>query len=263
MLMVRCSDGAEIAVYDPNPGGSPTVLLVPGFLLPHQMYEYQVQELLRRGYRPVAFDPRGGGFSAAEVGDYSYSQMAKDILHIVNTLRLHQFVLVGFSTGGAVALRYMNQCGGQGVKKLVLLAAASNFPSGALMETAARLQQLARADRPQMCWELTRILFKQPHSEAVLEWFSSLVLAASPLGTSQFLENLCKEDCRWDLAHVHVPTAIFQGAEDVFLPCGLTEYQHREIGNSRLYTMEHSGHGLFYDELEPFNAAFFSFIAEE
>ena len=114
-----------------------------------------------------------------------------------------------------------------------------------------------------MCRELTRLLFKQPHSEAVLEWFSSLALAASPLGTSQFLENLCKEDCRWDLAHVHVPTAIFQGAEDVFLPCGLTEYQHRKIGNSRLYTMEHSGHGLFYDELEPFNAAFFSFIAEE
>lgn len=267
MLMVPCCDGVEIAVYDPNPAGTHTVLLVPGFLLSHQMYEYQIQMLLRRNYRPVTFDPRGFGFSQAPVGDYSYDQMAQDLLCVVNTLGLHQFTLVGFSSGGAVALRYMNKCAGKGVKRLALLSATApvwaqrpDFPGGVPMETAVHLQQLAESDRPQLCQAFTQLLFSSPHSAAVLDWFSSLTLAASPMGTCHFLQNLCQEDCRPDFAHVNVPTAIFQGARDKFLPRGLTEYQHREIPHSQLYTMEQSGHGLFYDELDQFNSVLLSFI---
>ena len=51
--------------------------------------------------------------------------MAADIYQIVRQLGLNRFVLVGFSMGGAIALRYMNCFHGFGVSGLILLSAAA------------------------------------------------------------------------------------------------------------------------------------------
>ena len=108
MFYITSNDGTKIAVYDYNPQGKQTVFLIHGWPLSHLIFEYQINLLTDCGYRVVAVDLRGFGRSDTPVCGYSYDQMSADIFQVVRQLCLKRFVLVGFSMGGAIALRYMN-----------------------------------------------------------------------------------------------------------------------------------------------------------
>ena len=74
--------------------------------------------------------------------------MADDIRAVVDALQLDNFTLVGHSTGGAIAIRYMSRHNGYGVSKLVLVDAAA--PIGFTTETANSFLKEALNDRPKM-----------------------------------------------------------------------------------------------------------------
>lgn len=268
MMYVKSTDGTNIAVYDPNPCGKDTVLLIHGWPLSHKIFEYQVNLLLDCDFRVVTLDLRGLGNSDAPKCGYCYDQMATDIFMIVKALRLRNFILGGFSMGGAIALRYMRICKGYGVRKLMLFAAAApiwtqreDFCCGVPIQTADDLIYQASTNRPQLCRDFSHtMLFANPHPESVLDWFEDIALSASGYGTIQTCIALRDEDGRADLCFVHVPTAIFQGLQDKVVPNDLTMYQHKMIPNSVLYNFEYSGHGMIYDELEKFNICMINFI---
>ncbi len=125
MYYITSNDGTKIAVYDYNPQATQTIFLIHGWPLSHQIFEYQINLLTDCGYRVVAVDLRGFGKSDTPVCGYSYNQMSDDIYQIVRQLRLENFILTGFSMGGAITLRYMNSYRGFGVCKLILLSAAA------------------------------------------------------------------------------------------------------------------------------------------
>ena len=266
MFSLSSTDGVKIAVYDWNPAGERTVLLVHGWPLSHKIFEYQLVPMLNKGYRVVMLDLRGFGSSDAPAGGYSYDQMACDIHCVVKQLKLHDVTLVGFSMGGAIALRYMNRFEGCGVKKLILLAAAApswtrrpGYPYGLTREYVNSLIAQAATDRAKLACEFShKQLFYCPHSQAVKGWFEDIALSASSIGTVQTAISLRDEDTRQDLAAVKVPTVILHGAKDVVVSSDLARLQHEGIADSRLITLPNSGHGIMYDELERFNRVFFA-----
>ena len=268
MYYIQSTDGTKIAVYDYNPQGKQTVFLIHGWPLSHQIFEYQINLLTDCGYRVVAVDLRGFGRSDTPVCGYTYDQMSADIFQVVRRLRLKRFVLVGFSMGGAIALRYMNCYRGFGVCKLILLSAAApcfaqrpNFPYGKPEQEVNDLISLARTDRPQLCLNFSCQLFACPHSDAVVDWFREIALSASGIGTIKSAIALRDEDGRKDLCCVHVPTYIIHGAKDVIVSNKLAEIQHECICGSKLITLPDSGHGVVYDQLETFNAIFMDSIS--
>ncbi len=264
MLYVRATDGVRIAVYDYNPCAKQVVFLVHGWPLSHKIYEYQINLLLNHGYRVVAIDLRGFGLSDAPACGYSYNQMAQDIYSVATALRLRCFVLVGFSMGGAIALRYMNRLKGYGVKRLILLAAAApswtqrpGYPYGLTREYVNQLIGQASTNRPQLAYTFSHEqLFASPQTDSVQSWFENIALSASGVGTVQTAISLRDEDGRPDLCAVRVPTDIIHGDKDVVVSNDLARVQHACIRDSRLFTLEKSGHGIMYDELERFNEIF-------
>lgn len=268
MFYITSSDNVKIAVYNFDCGGKHTVFLVHGWPLSHKMYEYQVERLTERGYRVVTLDIRGFGASAAPGCGYSYDRMAMDIYEIIMALRLNDITLVGFSMGGAIALRYMNNYQGYGVKQLILLAAAApswtrrpGYPYGVTREYADELIEQARTDRPQLSYNFSHNqLFACPQTEAAKNWFEDIALSASGIGTIKAAVSLRDEDGRRDLSAVKVPTVIIHGAKDIVVASGLVMIQNREIKGSELYTLADSGHGITYDELEEFNEVFIGSI---
>ena len=46
MFFISSNDNAKIAVYELNPNGEKTVVLVHGWPLSHKMFEYQIPTLL-------------------------------------------------------------------------------------------------------------------------------------------------------------------------------------------------------------------------
>ncbi len=263
MYYITASDGVKIAVYDFNPQSPKAVLLIHGWPLSHEIFEYQTELLLENGYRVVSLDLRGFGASDTPAFGYCYDQMAMDIHSVVECLGLRRFTLVGFSMGGAIALRYMRVCRGQGVCRLILLAAAApmwtrreDYPYGMTCEAVNALIDQAATDRPQLALSFSRQLFASPHSEAAVDWFRGIALSASGVGTIQAAISLRDEDGRADLACVRVPTTVIHGAQDSIVPGELVQLQCEGIVGARLVTLENSGHGILYDELDAFNNVF-------
>lgn len=263
MIAIKSRDGVKIATYDLNPGARKTIVLVHGWPLSHKIYEYQVEPLLCAGYRIVMLDLRGFGASDCPALPYGYDQMAEDLYVVVKALSLRQFVLVGFSMGGAISLRYMRIFRGFGVKKLILLAAAApcwtqrpGYPYGLTREYVNELIGLAKTDRPQLCENFSKQLFATPKSSSAVQWFQQIALSASGLGTVQTAISLRDEDGRKDLEWVRVPTQILHGAQDVVVSGDLAKLQQTGIAGSKLYTLKNSGHGIMYDELQCFNRCF-------
>lgn len=263
MYYITSTDGTKIAVYDYNPQEKQTIFLIHGWPLSHKIFEYQINLLTDCGYRVVAVDLRGFGRSDTPACGYTYDQMAADIFQVVRQLRLQNFILTGFSMGGAIALRYMNCFNGFGVCKLILLSAAApcfaqnfDFPYGKPLQEVNALISLAETDRPQLCRNFSRQLFACPHSEAVIDWFRDIALSASGIGTIKSCIALRDESVQKDFSHVHVPTYIFHGDKDLIVSKELAEIQHRCIRGSKLITLADSGHGIIYDQLEKFNSLF-------
>lgn len=165
-----------------------------------------------------------------------------------------------------VAVDFYN---GFGVCKLILLSAAApcftkrpGFPYGKTVQEVNDLISLAQTDRPQLCQNFSQQLFACPHSDAVVDWFKSIALSASGIGTIKCGIALRDEDVRDAFSCVHVPTYIIHGEKDLIVSNELAEIQHKCICGSKLITLSGSGHGIVYDQLDKFNAIFMDCIAE-
>ena len=269
MYYITVDGNVKIAVYDLNPTCKKTVVMIHGWPLSAAMYEYQTRILADRGYRVVTMDLRGFGLSDAPACGYEYDRLADDVFQVVQALRLNRFVLVGFSMGGAIVLRYMRRHRGFGVCRLALLGAAAprftccpGFPYGVPRSTAESLIALSQTDRPQQAYDFSRQLLACPHSDAVKDWFRGLALDASGIGTVKTAYALRDEDGCADLEWAKVPTGIFHGKKDQIVTFELGLVQKVCIPGAQLFAFENSGHGIFYDELERFNRLFIGFLEE-
>lgn len=270
MFFLKTRDNVKIAVYDLNSKSGKTIVMIHGWPLSQEIFEYQKRMLVHSGYRVITMDLRGFGKSDTPASGYSYDQLAFDVYQVIRSLKLTAFILAGFSMGGAIALRYMRLFQGYGVKKLVLMAAAAprftrapGFPYGMTKEDVNQLIQQAETDRAQLAEDFSRMLLACPHSDAIKNWFRSLSLEASGIGTVATAYSLHDEDGRPDLACVHVPTGIFHGKKDKVVPFELALLQQESIRRARLFSFENSGHGVFYDELSRFNQTFLTFLESE
>ncbi|MCL2108749.1 MAG: alpha/beta hydrolase [Oscillospiraceae bacterium] len=265
------SGGVKIAVFEYNREcGGDTVLLLHGWPLSHKIFEYQINLLVELGYHVVAMDFRGFGASDSPACGYDYNQMARDVHAVIKSLALSCVSLVGFSMGGAVALRYLRLFGARAIKKVILLAAATprftksiGFPYGVNKRDIDNMIEQATLDRPALSKTFAdEKLFANPHSRPLKDWFISIAESASGIGTIKALISLRDEDCTEDLKCITVPVFIIRGEKDTVVPPAVTDIQHKEICGSVLFSLKNSAHAVFYDELENFNNFFVKALVE-
>jgi len=91
-----------VATRDPN---QPPLVLIHGFGANLDEWGKLLPLLTQQGYRVVAIDLRGHGYSdRPEDGDYSIPAQAQLILQLLDQLGIERFVPVGHSWGSAITL---------------------------------------------------------------------------------------------------------------------------------------------------------------
>ncbi len=257
---ITVKDTIKIYVEDLNPMGKNTILFLHGWPGNHNLFEYQFDILPKWGFRCIGIDTRGFGNSDKPFNGYDYDTLADDVRGVVDALDLHDFILAGHSTGGAIAIRYMGRYNGYGVSKLALFAAAApslikrrNFPYGLEKETVEQLIKETYSDRPQMLQNFGNTFFFQHITESFADWFFQLGLQAAGWATAAVSETWIREVLFTDLDAIRVPTLIIHGIHDKVVPYQLGEVQHQMIKNSVLVPFQFSGHAAFYDQKDEFN----------
>jgi non-heme chloroperoxidase len=257
---ITVEQNVNIYVEDIDPGNGKPILFIHGWPLNHKQWEYQIDQLPKMDYRCIAVDLRGFGKSDRPWNGYSYDQLADDIRIVIDTLKLEDITLVGFSMGGAIAIRYMARHAGHKVSKLVLAGAAApaftqrpDYPYGMTVEEVNQLIKATYTERPKMVDDFGNMLFARPVTKSFKRWVYGLGIEASGHATAMTAVSLRDEDLRQDLSRIHVPTGIFHGVQDRICPFELAKLMHAGIRGSELIPFTYSGHGLFYDEMKKFN----------
>ncbi len=266
--MIMVEPCVRVYVNDINPSGNKTIIFLHGWPANYRLFEYQYNILPQMGYRCIGIDTRGFGNSDKPWSGYSYDRLADDVLQVIKALNLNNVTLLGHSTSGAVAIRYMARHCGFRVSKLVLCASAApsliqrpNFPHGLKAEDIEKVFiQRAYDDRPKMLEDFGKIFFYKQVSPPLSDWLFQMGLQAASYATIAISNDWIKEELFNDLPKIHVPTLIMHGIHDQVVPYQLGVIQNQGIKNSKLITFENSGHGLFYDELDKFNRELMQFV---
>lgn len=265
--MIRVEPGVRVYVNDINPTGAKTILFLHGWPANYKLFEYQYNVLPHHGYRCIGIDTRGFGKSDRPWNGYSYDRLADDIYHVIKELNLHNVALLGHSTGGAQAIRYMGRYNGYGVSRLILCAAAAPsfverpyFPEGVKEEVITDIIEGAYTDRPKMLNNFGNSFFHTNVSSGIYEWLFQMGLEAASWSTIAIANDWLVEETFNDLLKIHVPTLIMHGVHDQIVPFALSVALNEGIRRSKLVPFENSGHGLFYDEIDKFNYELSQFV---
>jgi len=105
----RSFDGTKI--YYEVRGSGETVLLVHGFIVNGQSWKRTelYKDLLTAGYKVIILDQRGNGFSDKPHDSTAYDNdaEAKDIMALMNLLKIKKYSAVGYSRGSIIVSRLL------------------------------------------------------------------------------------------------------------------------------------------------------------
>ncbi len=258
---------SNVRLHVTDIGQGQPVLLLHGWPLSGDMYEYQFAPLLAAGCRVISLTLRGFGRSDKPYGDYDYDVHADDIKAVLLALAVDNVTLGGYSTGGAIAIRYMSRHAGAHVSKLALFSATApscirrdDFPHSffSMEDVQGLIDSLAR-NRP---LALTQFAagYTSPLPVELAAWLADLSMQAMPYASVQTLVAMGEADLRPELASIQVPVAIFHGRHDKINSFALAEQLQLGLPHATLVVFEHSGHALFYEELDKFNAELVQFV---
>jgi pimeloyl-ACP methyl ester carboxylesterase len=90
--------------YADSGGEGPVIVLGHGFFLDHTIFSAQTAALGHR-WRVVSWDARGHGGTPDADTAYTYWDQARDVLGLLDHLRIEQATIGGVSQGGFIALR--------------------------------------------------------------------------------------------------------------------------------------------------------------
>lgn len=97
---------------------------------PHSSLDFEVttaEKLAQKGFYVVVFDQRGQGRSdETDPSQYSYQIYADDIKSMIDSMKLHEPILIGHSHGGPISIAFDRAYPGV-AKKIVLAAAPIDF----------------------------------------------------------------------------------------------------------------------------------------
>jgi len=253
---------ANVCLHVTDAGEGRPIVLLPGWPLSDEMYEYQYNDLMSKNFRVIGITLRGFGKSDQPYGAYDYDVHAADIHKVLKKLSVKDAVLVGFSMGGAIAVRYFAKYKGVHVSRLVLAGAAvpmwtqkEDFPYNLTRSSVDDLINLTHTDRPELLSNFAKIFSATQTSlnKGISNWLNLIGLSASSYATVQCLIALRDTDLRKDLKKITIPTLILHGKKDKICAYDLAEQTKAGIANSRLVAFENSGHSLFLEETRKFN----------
>jgi pimeloyl-ACP methyl ester carboxylesterase len=261
----------NVRLHITDAGTGRPIVLIHGWPLSNEMYEYQYNDLINNKFRVIGITLRGFGKSDKPYGAYNYDVHALDIKNVLCRLEIEDAVLGGFSMGGAIAIRFASSDNGAHVSKLALFSAAApiwtqrdDFPYNLPKSAVDDLIKLNNQDRPKLLADFAKIFSATENAlnEGIGNWLNGICLSASSYATAQCLMALRDTDLRHDLKKITIPTVIMHGKKDKICSFVLAEQMKAGIAGSHIVAFANSGHSLFLEETKKFNAELIKFAGK-
>lgn len=272
MAFIEAKDGTKLHVKDMGEGRP--VILIHGWPLTGDMFEYQTVAMLEAGFRVITYDRRGFGQSGHPASGYNYDTFADDLAAVIDGLELQSVSLVGFSMGGGEIARYLSRHGASKISKAVLVASVAGYllkdetnPDGVDVSVFEGMKKDIRKDRFDFLQSFAKTFYgvgfvTSPVSQGVLDWSFVLGVMASPKATIDCVDAFGKTDFRPDFAAFTIPTLVIHGTGDKTVPIDPTgRAAANGIAGAKLIEYDGEPHGLFATVPDRLNQDLLEFLA--
>ncbi|MRX49103.1 alpha/beta fold hydrolase [Paracoccus sp. S-4012] len=255
MSRITAADGTSLYVKDWGQGRP--VVLIHGWPLSSDAWEYQAVPLAEAGYRVVAYDRRGFGRSDQPWTGYDYDTLADDLATVMRELGLSDATLAGFSMGGGEVARYMSRHEGRGVRQAIfvssvapgLLKSEAN-PHGATGDVFDGMKDGIRKDRAQFFKDFFPSfygngLMSGGASDGILHWSWKMAMQASLKATLDCVDAFGRTDFAADMGAINVPVLAIHGTKDATVPIGATAHRVAKlVKGAELIEYDGGAHGI-------------------
>ena len=261
MPTVRTRDGVNLHVKDWGQGRP--VVLIHGWPLNADMWEYQAPALVEAGFRVIAYDRRGFGRSDQPSHGYDYDTLTNDLEDVLDQAGARGAALVGFSMGGGEVARFLGRHGGRSLFKAALISSvvpgmlkSDSNPEGMPKEGFDEIIAGLKADRPGFIAKFSKPfvgegLVSKPVSQPAMDWLLMMAMQASPIATAQCVRAFGETDFIQDLRGFDLPVLLLHGTDDKTVPIKPTSERVKKlVPHAELRAYEGAPHALMFTEAE-------------
>lgn len=253
---VSYTDNAKYAV--------PVITFIHGFPFNKFMWKSQV-ESLRDFYRVITYDIRGFGDSDTGNADFTIELFVKDLVSLLDALKIDKTFLCGLSMGGYIALNAIENYAGR-FNALILSDTNCIADTDETKEKRMKtIENIRKTGIEKYADESIKLFFTPESFTKRVEVIASareMITKTSEKSLSNTLRALSvrKETCS-NLENINIPVLIMVGKEDNITPPAAAQSMHEKIHDSLLKIIENAGHLSNIENPEEFNLQLKIFVA--
>jgi non-heme chloroperoxidase len=244
--------------------GERSLVFIPGWTMPADVWSEQIPYFSSRGFRVIALDLRSQGETSMTDGGNTYHQQAADLHEFLQRLKIEHSYFVGWASGVTVLLEYVSSPETLMPEKMVFVDGSpsgmklDDCPGSVTVQQARELLLAFQDDRAKATEQYVRKMFKARQPESLIKTLKDSSLK-TPIGAALSLYmDFLTGDRRPALLHVAVPTLIMATPDNQ----AIGEYMQSKIPRSSLKVIEGAGTAMFLDKPQAFNQALEAFLGE-
>jgi 3-oxoadipate enol-lactonase len=169
-------------------------------------------------FRVLRYDTRGHGQSSTTPGPYSIEQLARDVLALLNALKLDRVHFCGLSMGGQIG-QWLGLNASSRLHRLILSNTAAKIGNADAWN--ARIEAVASKGMKEVSSAVVGRWFTPSFREKNPEVVSPILRAfesSNPVGYAANCAAVRDFDTRATASQIRVPTLVLSGAHDLSTP---------------------------------------------
>jgi 3-oxoadipate enol-lactonase len=231
------ADGCLLNVSVEGRHDGPTLMLSNSLGATLQMWEPQMKALTQT-FRVIRYDRRGHGKSSVPAGPYSIERFGRDVLAILDDLKVEKAHWCGLSMGGMIG-QWLGANAPERFDKIVLANTACYYPDPTnwlnRIKTVKEDGLASIADTVISGWLTADFRQREPEVTAKLK---AMLLATPVQGYLACCEALSTLDQRALLPKIKSPTLVITGRHDMSTPISAGEFIRSQIPGASLTILD-------------------------
>jgi 3-oxoadipate enol-lactonase len=253
----------KVSYTDEGKYGAPVIIFIHGFPFNMSMWNPQI-ESLSNYCRVITYDIRGFGNSDAGNEEFTIELFAKDLISLMDALKIDITILCGLSMGGYIALNAIENYAGRFSALILSDTSCKADTSEAKEKRIKAIENIKNTGVEKYADESIKNLFA---SES-FTGRSDEISAVRAMIVKTRVQSLCnglialsmRKETSSILKEIKVPVLILVGNEDKITPPSEAKFIHEKIKNSFLKVLEHAGHLSNMENSEEFNYQLTKFV---
>jgi len=240
-----------------------SVIFIHGFPFSSAMWKGQL-EALPQQFDGIAYDIPGFGKSLPVHNFFSIDFFARNLLGLLDSLKVKNPILCGISMGGYIALRAV-QISPKDIKGLVLADTnAIADPDEGKLKRFATIEQIQSGGKAEFANGFIENLFSEKSiasTHPAINLIEKIILSTSDttLCAAQ-LALASRTDTSSFLKDINVPALIIRGAEDKLMALSQASQLHQNISGATFASIADAGHLPNLENPEQFNSNLNAFL---